>query len=154
MKIIPWRAKETGLDLFADLEDFQRGMNRLFNVPSHRPLRAGNGGTLWAPEVDIVDEKDQIRVKADVPGMKKDEIEINVENDVLTIKGEKKEEKEIRERDFIRSERYYGVFHRSFTLPSSVDASKVNASYKDGVLEITLPKREGAKPKQIKVEIT
>ncbi|MBI5149340.1 MAG: Hsp20/alpha crystallin family protein [Candidatus Omnitrophica bacterium] len=153
MKIVPWKAKETGLDLFADMEDVQREMNRLFNVTPHRHLKAGNGGTLWLPEVDIVDEKDQIRVKADVPGMKKDEIEVNVENDVLTIRGEKKEEKEIKEKDFIRSERYYGAFHRSFSLPSSVDASKVNASYKDGVLEITLPKKEGAKPKQIKVDI-
>lgn len=153
MKLVPWKARESGLDLFEDLEDFQRDMNRLFNVTLHRPLKLGNGGALWAPAIDIVDEKDQIKVKADLPGMKKEDIEINLENDVLTLKGEKKEEKETKEKDFIRSERYYGAFHRAFTLPASVDASKVNASYKDGVLEITLPKKEGAKPKQIKVDI-
>ena len=103
--------------------------------------------------LDITDEKDQIKVKADLPGLKKEDIEINLENDILTIKGEKKEEKEIKEKDFIRSERYYGAFHRAFTLPASVDAAKVNAAYKEGVLEITLPKKEGAKPKQIKVDI-
>ena len=153
MKLVPWKAGETGLDLFEDLGDFQKEMNRLFDVTFHRPLKAGNGGALWAPAVDIVDEKDAIKVKADLPGMKKDEVEVNLENDVLTIKGEKKEEKEIKEKDFIRSERYYGSFYRSFSLPTGVDAAKVNAVYKDGVLEITLPKKEGAKPKQIKVDI-
>ena len=153
MKLIPWRAKETGLDIFQDLEDFQREMNRLFDLNLQRPLKAGNGGSLWAPAVDIVDEKDQIKVKADLPGMKKEDIEVNVENDVLTIKGEKKEEKEIKEKDYVRSERTYGVFHRAFTLPASVDAARVNASYKEGVLEIALPKKEGAKPKQIKIDI-
>ena len=85
--------------------------------------------------------------------MKKENIEVNVENDVLTVRGEKKEEKETKEKDYIRSERYYGAFHRAFSLPASVDASKVNASYKEGVLEITLPKKEGAKSKQTKVDI-
>ena len=152
MKLVPWKARERGLDLFEDLEDFQREMNRLFDFGLRRPLKV-NGSSLWAPAVDIVDEKDQIKVKADLPGLKKENIEVNVENDVLTIKGEKKEEKETKEKDYIRSERYYGSFHRAFTLPASVDASKVNASYKEGVLEIALPKKEGAKPKQAKVDI-
>ena len=153
MKILPWRAKETDLDLFEDLGDFQREMNRLFDVTFHRPLKAGNGGVLGAPAIDILDEKDQIKVKADLPGMKKEEIEVNLENDILTIQGEKKEEKEIKEKNFIRSERYCGAFYRAFNLPANVDASKANAVYQDGVLEITLPKKEGAKPKQVKVEI-
>ena len=153
MKLIPRKNRESGLDLFEDLEDFQRELNHLFDVGLRRPLKVSNGDALWGPTVDIVDEKDQIKVKADLPGMKKEEIEVNLENDVLSIKGEKKEEKEIKERDFIRSERYYGAFHRAFSLPSSVDAAKVNAVYKEGVLEITLPKKEGAKAKQIKVDI-
>ncbi len=152
MKLVPWR-KETGLDLFDDLGNFQQEMNRLFDVTLHRPFKFGNGDKLWAPAVDIMDEKDQIKVKADLPGLKKEDIEVNVENDVLTIKGEKKEEKETKEKDYIRSERYYGAFHRAFTLPASVDAAKVNASYKEGVLEISLPKKEGAKAKQNKIEI-
>lgn len=153
MDLIPWRAKGTGLDLFEDLEDFQKEMNRLFDLTMHRPGKKVNGATFWAPAIDVIDEKEQIRVKADLPGLKKDEIEVSVENDVLTIRGEKKEEKEIKEKDYIRSERYYGSFHRSFTLPSGVDAQKVNANYKDGVLEITLPKKEEAKSKQVKVDI-
>lgn len=153
MNLVPWRARETGLDIFEDLEGFQNEMNRLFNGTLHRPGKKGNGGALWAPAVDIIDEKDDIRVRADLPGMKKEEIEVSVNNDTLSIKGEKKEEKEIKEKDYVRSERYYGAFQRSFTLPAGVDPQKVNAAYKDGVLEITLPKREDAKPKQIKVDI-
>ena len=153
MNLVPWRPRETGLDIFEDLGEFQKEMNRLFNLTLHRPGKKGNGGALWAPAVDIIDEKDHIRVRADLPGMKKEEIEVSVDNDTLTIRGEKREEKEIKEKDYVRSERYYGAFHRSFTLPAGVDPQKVNAGYKDGVLEITLPKREDAKPKQIKVDI-
>jgi HSP20 family protein len=153
MGLVPWKSRETGLDFFDNIEDFQREMNRLFDFKLNRSLKVANGASLWAPAVDIVDEKDQIKVKADLPGMKKEEIEVNFENDVLTIKGEKKEEKEIKEKDFVRSERYYGAFHRAFSLPAGVDAAKINAAYKDGVLEITLPKKEGAKLKQIKVDI-
>lgn len=152
MRLVPWREKETGLGLFSDLEDFQREMNRLFDVTLRNP-KAGNGKSMIVPAVDIIDEKDQIKVKAELPGMKKEEIEVNLEDDILSIKGEKKEEKEIKEKDYMRSERYYGAFNRSFSLPATVDAQKVNASYKDGILEITLTKKEGAKPKQIKVDI-
>jgi HSP20 family protein len=153
MNLLPGRARETGLDIFEDLEGFQNEMNRLFNLTLHRPGKKGNGTALWAPVVDIIDEKDNIRVRAELPGMKKEEIEVSVNNDTLSIKGEKKEEKEIKEKDYVRSERYYGAFHRSFILPAGVDPQRVNAAYKDGVLEITLPKREDAKPKEIKVDI-
>ena len=152
MNLTPWKSRGTGLDVFTDLEDFQKEMTRMFDLRSQWPVKTGNGG-LWAPAVDIVDEKDQIRIKADLPGLKKEDIEISADNGILTIKGEKKEEKEIKEKDYVRSERYYGAFHRSFSLPTGVDPQKVNASYKDGVLEVTLPKREDAKPKQIKVEV-
>lgn len=150
MGLVPWKARGTGVDLFDNLEDFQREMNRLFDLKLHR---VGHDAQMWAPAVDIVDEKDQIRVKADIPGMKREDIEVNVENDMLTIRGKKKEEKETKEKDVLRCERYYGSFQRSLSLPASFNASKVNAVYKDGVLEITLPKKEGAKPKQMKVEV-
>lgn len=153
MRLVPWRARETGMDLFDNLEDIQREMNRLFDFRLNRPGKSGVSATEWMPAVDVVDEKDQIRVKADLPGLKKEEIGVSVDNGILTIKGEKKEEKETKEKEYIRSERYYGAFHRSFTLPVGVDAQKVNAGYKDGVLEITLPKKEDAKSKQIKVDI-
>lgn len=153
MNLVPWRPRETGLDVFEDFGEFQKEMNRLFNLTLHRPGKKVNGGALWAPAVDIIDEKDHIRVRADLPGMKKEEIEVSVNNDTLTIRGEKREEKEIKEKDYVRSERYYGAFHRSFTLPAGVDPQKVNAGYKDGVLEITLTKREDARPKEIKVDV-
>jgi HSP20 family protein len=153
MNLIPWKSRGTGLDVFADMEDFQKEMNRLFDLRSQWPVKTSNGTGLWAPAVDIIDEKDQIRIKADLPGLKKEDIEVSADNGVLTIKGEKKEEKEVKEKDYVRSERYYGSFHRSFSLPTGVDSQKVNASYKDGVLEITIPKREDAKSKQIKVEV-
>jgi HSP20 family protein len=153
MRLIPWRSRESGVDLFDNLEDFQREVNRLFDFRSSRPAKDGISAAGWMPAVDVVDEKDSIRVKADLPGLTKEGIEVSVDNGMLTIKGEKKEEKETREKDYIRSERYYGAFHRSFTLPAGVDAQKVNAVYKDGVLDITLPKREDAKTKQIKVDV-
>ncbi len=152
MNLIPWKSRATGLDVFQDLEEFQKEMNRMFDLRTQWPLKMGNGG-MWAPAVDIIDEKDQVRIKADLPGLKKEDIDVSADNGVLTIKGEKKEEKEVKEKDYVRSERYYGSFHRSFSLPAGVDAQKVNAVYKDGVLEVSLPKREDAKPKQIKVEV-
>jgi HSP20 family protein len=153
MNLIPWKERTQGLDIFHNMEDIQKEMNRLFDF-TLRPLsRTGNGGPGWLPDVDIVDEKDSIRVTADLPGMKRDEIDVAVEDDVLTIKGEKKQFKEIKNKDYIRAERYYGAFHRSFTLPSSVDAGKVQASYRDGILEITLPKKEGTRTKQIKIDV-
>ena len=153
MNIVPFKARTTGLDLFEDFDDIQREMNRFFDLNWPHAIKKGNGGTLRAPAVDIIDEKDQIRVKADLPGMKKEDIEVSADNNALTIKGEKKEEKEVKEKDYVRSERYYGAFHRSFILPAGVDAQKVNATYKEGVLEILLPKKEEAKSKQTKVEI-
>lgn len=152
MNLIPWKSRETGMNLFDELEDFQTEMNRLFDYNLHRSLGKGNGGAVL-PAVDIVDEKDQIKVKAELPGMKKEDVEITVDHETLMIKGEKKTEKEMKEKDYIRSERYYGSFIRTFTLPAVVDSTKVNASYKDGILEIVLPKKEGAKPKLTKVDI-
>ena len=153
MNIVPWKSREGGVDLFQDMEEMQQQMNRLFDLGLQRPFKVGNGGKFWAPAVDVIEEKDVIKVKADLPGLKKEEIEVAVDNDTLTIKGEKKQEKEIKEKGYIRSERYYGSFHRSFTLPAGVDPQKVNANYRDGVLEITLPKREEAKKNEVKVEI-
>lgn len=152
MKLTPWKARGTDVDIFEDLEDIQREMNQIFDFRLHHPWKKGNGGP-FLPAVDVIDEKDNIVVKAELPGMKKDEIEVSIDDNILTIKGEKKEEKETKEKDYVRSERYYGSFNRSFTLPSSVDAQKVDASYKDGVLEIILTKREEAKQNQKRINI-
>ncbi len=109
---------------------------------------------IWSPAIDIYDSKDNLLIRADVPGMTKEDIDVTVHNNVLTVRGEKKKETETKSKGFIRQERFSGSFNRSVSLPSEVDASKVKATYKEGVLEIVLPKREEAKPKQIKVDIT
>ena len=109
--------------------------------------------SLWRPAVDIFEEKDDVVIKAELPGMNKDDIDLRVENNVLTLTGQRKREKEVTEDGYFRSERAYGTFSRSFTLPTTVDVSKIAASYKDGVLSVNLPKAEEAKPKQIDVKV-
>ncbi|MBF0217148.1 MAG: Hsp20/alpha crystallin family protein [Candidatus Omnitrophica bacterium] len=130
-------------------------MNQLFNFSLDRWDEKPYGilESAWSPAIDVFDSKDNILVKADIPGMKKEDIEVSVHGDTLSIKGEKKEEKEVKEKDFVKTERFYGSFTRSLRLPSEVDSEKVTATYKDGVLELTLAKREETKPKQIKIEI-
>jgi HSP20 family protein len=106
----------------------------------------------WAPSLDVRETKDELVVTTDLPGMKKDEIELNVENGVLTISGERKSEESKEEGGWHRVERSYGSFHRSVALPRGVDESKVKAEYKDGVLKVTLSKSEIAKTKTIKID--
>jgi HSP20 family protein len=116
------------------------------------PFREFDGA--WMPPVDIFSTGDhELVIKAEIPGMNKDDIDITVENFTLTIRGEKKAEQTVKDDQFHRVERNYGAFTRSFALPHTVDANKVEASYKDGVLTIKLPQREEAKPKQIKVNV-
>lgn len=106
----------------------------------------------WAPAVDVFEKGDKLVVKAEVPGMKEDDIHVSVEGDMLTIRGEKKTESEVKNEDYYRCERSYGSFLRSVALPSTVDASKIEADYEDGVLEVTLPKKPEVKPKKVAVK--
>jgi HSP20 family protein len=105
----------------------------------------------WIPPVDIVEEKDRILMTAELPGFKESEIEIQMEGGVLTLRGERKSETEREGRTFHRMERSYGQFVRSFTLPNNVDRDRIKANFANGLLEIELPKREEAKPRQIKI---
>ncbi|MCM8794342.1 MAG: Hsp20/alpha crystallin family protein [Candidatus Omnitrophica bacterium] len=153
MALIKWNGKEA-LEPFRELENLQKEMNRLFEHtlwPAREfiPLEKGE----WLPAMDVREEKDRILVRADLPGMKQEEIRVEVEDGALVIRGERKREAETKEGRNCRIERSYGAFLRSFTLPSSVDETKVSAVYKNGVLEVTLPKREGAKPKQISIKV-
>lgn len=155
MAIVPWRPKEEWWEQFMDLERIQNEMNRLFNLSLSR---GGERDTwlldrVWGPAVDIYDSKDNVLVKADIPGLSKEDIDVTVDGDTLVIKGEKKQEKEVKEKEYIRTERFYGNFHRAIRLPSEIQADKVEATYKNGVLELVLPKSEKAKPKQIKLDI-
>ena len=108
----------------------------------------------WVPPVDIYEtDADEVVVKAELPDMKREDISLTFENGVLTLKGERKVQQEVKKENYQRIERRHGSFSRSFTLPNTVDASRISASYKDGVLTIRLPQREEAKPKQIAVNV-
>ena len=109
---------------------------------------------IWAPPVDIYENGDNLVLKAELPGINPDDVEIRVEDNTLYLKGERKFEKEVKEQNYHRVERSYGSFARSFSLPNSISAEKVKAEYKDGLLTLTMPKREEAKPKTIKIDVT
>ena len=130
----------------------QEHVNRLFgNVLE----RSGQESylTSWAPAVDIYETEHELVVKADVPEVDPKELDIRVENNLLTIRGERKFEKKVNEENYLRVERAYGSFSRSFSLANTVNSEAIKADYQDGVLTLTIPKREEAKPKQIKVNV-
>ena len=139
---------------FADTDDFPTGL-RLFQDSINRLLSDDGSKTRpWAPAVDIVETENELILKADVPGVDLKDIDIQLENGTLTVKGERKLEKEEKNKGFHRMERSYGSFVRIFTVPDTVDAEHVKAAYEAGVLTITLPKKEVAKPKAIKVQVS
>jgi HSP20 family protein len=109
--------------------------------------------TTWAPAVDIYEGENELVVKADLPDVKPENLDIRVENNILTIRGERKFEKRADEKNYLRVERAYGSFARSFSLANTVNTEAIKADYKDGVLTLSIPKREEAKPKQIKVNV-
>ncbi len=142
-------------DPWKDLATLQERMNQLFEdtSPAARGREGAKGGGFWSPAVDIYENEEAVVVKAELPGIPKDQVSVEVKDGVLTLRGERKFEKEVQEENYHRVERSYGSFQRSFSLPSSVDAEKISASLTDGVLELRLPKREAARPKQIRVAV-
>ena len=126
-------------------------LNRLLDNP--REDSSDFLGT-WSPSVDIFDKGGEVVIHAELPGMKKEDIDVRVENNVLTIRGKKERKDEVKEEGYFRTERAYGSFSRSFSLPTTVEISKIAADYKDGVLTLRLPKAEEAKPRQIEVKIS
>jgi len=146
----PWRSSDVERMFDEWFDDFWSSpFSRLWR-PGFRRLRSMS---LEAPALDVYDEKDDLIVKAEIPGLSKDEIDISLEGNTLTIKGEKKKEEEIKEEDYYRCERTFGAFTRSIDLPTEVNAAKVNASFKNGVLEIRLPKTEEGKKSVVKVKV-
>jgi len=146
---------DSNFPMLNEFENLQNEINRLFNFSYPKWLDGETSvfsGT-WLPAIDVVDDKDNLMIKADLPGLKKEDLDISLQDDILTIKGEKKNENEKKEKNYYRVERSYGIFQRSLRLPSQVDSKKVNAKFKDGVLELTLPKKEEAKSKQIDINI-
>lgn len=150
MAIVRWEP-------FRDLVSIQDRMNRLFDEAFRGTPRAGEedwalGGS-WAPLVDIYEHEGNIVLKAELPGIEPKDVDIRVENNVLTLRGERHIDTEVKREQYHRVERAYGTFSRSFTLPSVVDTEKIKAEYKDGVLRMTLPTKEEAKPKQISIAV-
>ena len=124
--------------------------NHFFDLP--RESNANDLGA-WSPAVDIFDKGAEVVIHAELPGIKKEDIDVRVENNVLTIRGKKERNEETKEEGYYRTERSYGSFSRSFNLSSSVDVTNIGAEYKDGVLTLSLPKAEEAKPRQIDVKV-
>jgi HSP20 family protein len=148
MSLVKW-------DPFGTVSSLQGRINRLFDDAFSS--RAGADDTLsmgsWSPAVDIYDRSDAIVIHAELPGVKKEDISIEVKQNVLTLKGERVATQEVREESYYRRERSFGCFQRSFTLPEMVNPDQIKAKFKDGVLEIEVPKPEEAKPKQINVKV-
>lgn len=138
---------------FRDFERMRRDMDRLWDSFFERGSLRGEDGREWLPSLDVAETKNEIVVKAEVPGLDPKDIDISLSDGLLTIKGEKKQEREEKEENYHLVERSYGTFTRSIRLPKEVQSGKINASYKDGVLKVVLPKSEEAKKKEVKIKV-
>jgi HSP20 family protein len=153
MSLIRYQSPElSNWSSFDRLPTLRDELNRIFDFAF--PTRDSGLFSGWTPALDVYDEKDNFVVKVELPGMKKEDINISLHDGVLTVSGERKHEREQKKDGAFRSERYFGRFQRSVTLPASVKAGEVKACYKDGVLTIDLPKAEEAKPRQIAVNVS
>lgn len=141
----------THWDPFRGLTSLQDQVNRLFGDTVTRGGASQDDLATWAPAVDIYETENALVVKADLPDIQEKDIDIRVENNTLTIRGERKFQKEVNEDNYLRVERAYGTFTRSFSLPNTVNTEGIHAEYRNGVLTVNMPKREESKPKQIKI---
>jgi HSP20 family protein len=135
---------------------FQQRVNRLFDedfLPFALPSEENIALTTWTPSCDIYETENEFVVKAEIPGAKKEDVKVNIEGNILTLFGERKFEEEVKKENYVRVERNYGKFMRSFTLPVFIDTARITADFNDGLLKVTLPKLEEAKPKHVEVAI-
>lgn len=157
MNIIRYQTPSVSRSLFAPLTRLSAlsdEMDRLFQAPSVSSAASGNEPiTGWTPAVDFYQDKDSVVLRAELPGLRREDIHVSLHEDVLTLTGERREEKNADTRGSLRSERFFGRFERRFTLPVRADAGRVSATYEDGILTVTLPKAEEAKPRQIEVNV-
>jgi HSP20 family protein len=144
MKLVRWDPLH---EIIAMSNRFNRGINDSYVSRTEDSFGA------WAPAVDIFERQDHLIIRAEIPGVQKENMDVRIENGVLTLHGERREEKDVKDVSAHLQERVYGSFTRSFSLPTTVDATKVSAVYKDGVLEVTVPKIETAKPKTIEIKV-
>jgi HSP20 family protein len=135
------------------LGDIQTEINRMFDAFFGRPTAPGIGERVWVPAVDMYETKDNLVVACDVPGVREKEVHVSITGDVLTIRGDRKLQNEAQDESYHRLERWYGKFERHVTLPIAVQPDTVTATYRDGVLEIKLPKAEEIKPREIKIDL-
>jgi HSP20 family protein len=147
MRLVRWRPR-TGLPVYDDY--FNRMLDGFFE-PRGRKMDLQNFD--WAPRVNVEELEDRFEITAEVPGMKKEDIDIEIVDDVLTIKGERKLEKEEEKANYHICERSYGTFQRAFTLPENVTTDNIAAEYADGILRLAVPKAEPEKPKEIRIEV-
>jgi len=151
MAIVRWEP-------FRDLVAVQDRLNRIFDDTFRGNPRGSDEdwalGGQWAPSVDIFEHEGNLVLRAELPGIEPKDVDVHVENNVLTLRGERKFESEVKREKYHRVERAYGTFSRSFTLPNVVDTEKIKAEYRDGVLNVTLPTKEEAKPKQISINVS
>lgn len=152
MLLTKWQPRFPSLVRWDPFEELA-GFRRLFDQPFEALLAsAPHSETVWRPLADVSEAKDGFTVKVELPGMKQEDIAVSVEENVLSVKGERKRETETDEEGYSRVERVYGSFERQFAFPATVDMDRIHAAYRDGVLEIRLPKKEEAKPKTVKIE--
>jgi len=150
MTLIRWKPKPSFLDPLSGIAEIQEEVNRLFDGSLSR---YGQLERAFNPALDLFEDENSIHVKVELPGLSKEDVNITVHDSLLTIKGEKRQETEKKDANVYRVERTFGSFARTIELPTGVDASKVDARFKDGLLQITLPKTEAAKPKEIEVKV-
>lgn len=155
MNLIRWHRPElSNWPGFGRLSNLRDEIDRLFEEPLSELARTSQLFSGWTPALDLHEDKDNFIVKIELPGMKKEDIEVTLHDGSLSISGERKGEEKFKDADVYRSERFFGHFQRTVTLPAAVAAEKIKAQYKDGVLTVTLPKAEEAKPKQIDVQVS
>jgi len=142
----------TRWDPLMGMEDLLGRYARALSIPRRGSQEVMEPGD-WAPRVDIVETGKEFLITAEIPDVKKEDVKISVENGVLTIRGERKQEKEEKDKKFHRIERFYGAFTRSFSLPDNVDESKIEATFNDGILNLQIPKTEEVKPKSLEVKV-
>src|ERR1043166_9429262 len=149
-----WQRPELSTWRFGRLTDLRDEIDRLFQAPLTELARTSQLLSGWTPALDMYEDKDNVYVRAELPGMRKDEIDLSLHDGSLSISGERKHEGQFKDVEVYRSERFFGRFQRTVTLPTPVAAANVKAQYKDGILTVTLPKAEEAKPKHIDVSVS
>jgi HSP20 family protein len=141
------------IDPFREMLDLQRGINQLFDSSVGRTSNEGVGLSTWSPAVDIYEDDAAFIIKLELPEVTREDVKVNLHENTLSISGERRIENEDKREGYHRVERSYGQFYRSFTLPPNVNAEAINAQFKDGMLRLSIPKKEEAKPKQIEVNV-